>query len=90
MQDTAEGFGQPIKRIFSDFLYIRLHLPSPYDKNPSYYSRTEDRFWHVFYLPMVGFILSVAKKISKLQQGRISHYLLYSFTTLLLLLWWVL
>ncbi len=88
MQDTAEGFGQPIKRIFADFLSIKLVIPSALETTPYYDGRAEDRFWHILYFPILHFILNSAKKISKLQQGRISHYLLYSFVTLLCLLWW--
>lgn len=90
MQDTAEGFGQPIKRIFADFLFIKLSIPSAFDTNPYYFSQADDRFWHIFYMPILNFTLYFARKISKLQQGKISHYLIYSFSTLLLLLWWVL
>lgn len=88
MQDTAEGFGQPIKHIFSQFLYIRRKIPSAFDKSPVYYSQAEDRFWYVVYSPILRATLIISKLVSKLQQGRISHYLMYSFLTLLLLLWW--
>lgn len=88
MQDTAEGFGQPIKHIFSQFLYVRLKVPTAFDTSPVYFSQTGDRFWQALYEPMLQLILMGAKLVSKLQQGRISHYLLYSFLTLLLLLWW--
>lgn len=90
MQDTAEGFGQPIKHIFKPFLHIHLEVPKAEDKNPHYYMWTADRFWYVFYLPFEKSILSLAKWVSRLQQGRISYYLIYSFITLLVLLWWVL
>lgn len=89
MQDSAEGFGQPIKQIFSAFLRIRRELPNPFDKTPQYKMTAEDRFWYVIYLPLMRATSRCAEWISKLQQGRISHYLLYSFLTLLLLLGWV-
>lgn len=88
MQDTAEGFGQPIKHIFSQFLYIRLKVPTAFDKTPVYSSETDDRFWYLVYWPVLRLTFMGAKLVSKLQQGRISYYLLYSFLTLLLLLWW--
>lgn len=88
MQDTAEGFGQPIKHIFSQFLYIRLKIPTAFDKTPVYSSKTDDRFWYLMYWPVLRLTFIGANLLSKLQQGRISYYLLYSFLTLLLLLWW--
>src|SRR5262249_18464386 len=36
MQDTAEGFGQPIRQIFEPFFRIERHLPSPFDAEPRY------------------------------------------------------
>ncbi|MFA5960473.1 MAG: hydrogenase 4 subunit B [Tatlockia sp.] len=88
MQDSAEGFGQPIKHIFSQFLYVRLEIPTVFDKTPVYSSETNDRFWYLLYWPVLRLTFIGAKLVSKLQQGRISYYLLYSFITLLLLLWW--
>lgn len=90
MQDTAEGFGQPIKHIFSLFLQAQPKAGAAIDQMPPYRIHTEDRCWYILYFPVLHVIGWVAKKISKLQQGRISHYLLYSFLTLLVLLWWVL
>ena len=52
MQDTAEGFGQPIKHIFEPFFRIRRHMPSPFDAQPYYAATTEDRLWHWLYLPI--------------------------------------
>lgn len=89
MQDTAEGFGQPIKQIFSAFLRIYRELPKAFDKLPQYKTTTEDRFWTIFYLPLMKATMRYSTWISKLQQGKISYYLLYSFLTLLLLLGWV-
>lgn len=88
MQDSAEGFGQPIKHIFSQFLYVRLKVPTAFDKTPVYSSETDDRFWYLVYWPILRMTFMGAKLVSRLQQGRISYYLLYSFLTLLLLLWW--
>ena len=34
MQDTAEGFGQPIRQIFEPFFVMRRELPSPFDAEP--------------------------------------------------------
>jgi hydrogenase-4 component B len=36
MQDTAEGFGQPIRQIFEPFFQMHRDLPSPFDRAPRY------------------------------------------------------
>lgn len=86
MQDTAQGFGQPIRRIFSPFLKSTGKNPSPFDTQPKYYKLVEDPFWYWIYLPIVRFVELGTRLISFLQQGRIAIYLLYSFLTLLILL----
>jgi formate hydrogenlyase subunit 3/multisubunit Na+/H+ antiporter MnhD subunit len=89
MQDTAEGFGQPIRQIFEQFFRIERVLPSPFDGEPRYFVRAEDRFWYGLYLPISRAAEWVAQRIGLLQQGRISVYLMYSFFTLLALLYFV-
>ena len=37
MQDTAEGFGQPIRHLFQPFFAIVRQLPSPFDRAPKYH-----------------------------------------------------
>jgi hydrogenase-4 component B len=86
MQDTAEGFGQPIKQIFEPFFRIKRHMPGPFDAQPYYSATTEDRFWHWLYVPVVKLNHRVSEWVSVLQHGRIYLYLLYSFVTLLALL----
>lgn len=90
MQDTAEGFSQPIRHIFSLFLRIQTEIPGVADKMPHYHFNAEDRFWSALYLPLVRIASKCATAISKLQQGKISIYLTYSLATLIILLWWVL
>lgn len=89
MQDTAEGFGQPIRQIFEPFFGMKRHLPSPMDRNPSYKVEVGDHFWHWLYLPIARLIEFLAGLVGRLQQGRISIYLLYSFLTLLFMLFLV-
>ena len=36
MQDTAEGFGQPIRHIFQPFFRMSRELPTPFDAAPRY------------------------------------------------------
>ena len=86
MQDSAEGFGQPIRRIFSPFFKRTREHPSPFDAQPRYFSRVEDPFWYWLYLPIARLVEHGTRLIAFLQQGRIAIYLLYSFITLLTLL----
>ena len=89
MQDTAEGFGQPIRQIFEQFFRIERVLPSPFDPEPRYFVKAEDHFWYWLYLPLARLAERAARLIGLLQQGRISVYLVYSFLTLLALLFFV-
>ncbi|MFZ5556550.1 MAG: hydrogenase 4 subunit B [Pseudomonadota bacterium] len=89
MQDTAEGFGQPIRQIFEAFFRMQRQLPSPFDATPVYRVVVEDHFWHWLYLPVAVLVERAARVIGLLQRGRISVYLLYSFLTLIAILLWV-
>jgi hydrogenase-4 component B len=86
MQDTAEGFGQPIRHIFQPFFLMTRTLPTPFDQAPSYRVTVADRIWRYGYEPAGRLVRRVGDLVAVLQQGRISTYLLYSFMTLLLLL----
>jgi hydrogenase-4 component B len=87
MQDTAEGFGQPIRQVFEPFFRSERHLPSPFDREPRYAVKAEDHLWHWLYLPVARGADFLARLTGRIQQGRISVYLLYSFFTLLTLLY---
>ena len=84
MQDTAEGFGQPIRQIFEPFFQIQRHLPSPSTNSPL----------PVVAGPLLALALCADRRIAEatsrmvglMQQGRISVYLLYSFLTLVAML----
>ena len=87
MQDTAEGFGQPIRHIFQPFFAMQRELPTPFDRAPRY--RVHDR------RPVLAQRCTSrsarwcsGSRIGRawLQQGRIATYLLYSFVTLIVLL----
>lgn len=86
MQDTAEGFGQPIRQIFEPFFRIRRQLPSAFDAQPSYKVTLEDPLWYWLYLPVAALVERVSRIVGLLQQGRISVYLMYSFVTLIVVL----
>jgi hydrogenase-4 component B len=86
MQDTAEGFGQPIRHLFQPLFAIERELPTPFDKAPKYRLEIGDRIWRALYQPLGPLIRRVADRVAWLQQGRIAAYLLYSFVTLVVLL----
>jgi hydrogenase-4 component B len=86
MQDTAEGFGQPIRHIFGTFFALTRELPSPFDRTPRYRVIVGDRIWQGLYPPLGALVQRIADAFAWLQQGRISTYLLYSFITLVGLL----
>ncbi|MDE2002623.1 MAG: hydrogenase 4 subunit B [Betaproteobacteria bacterium] len=90
MQDTAEGFGQPIRQVFEPFFRIERHLPSPFDAKPRYSMNASDHWWQWLYLPIARAAEAVARLFGLIQRGRISVYLTYSFVTLLALLLFVL
>ena len=90
MQDTAEGFGQPIRTVFEPFFRMQRHLPSPFDEKPTLLGQGRG--------PPVVLALPadraarpsvLARIVGHIQQGRISVYLTYSFFTLLALLLFV-
>ena len=86
MQDTAEGFGQPIRRIFEPFFLIEREVPTPFDVQPRYHGRSEDRLWHLLYLPVKRITEKLSGWAALLQHGRIHLYLAYTFVTLVVLL----
>jgi hypothetical protein len=89
MQDTAEGFGQPIRQIFEPLFRMQRELPRAGDPAPRYRVSVGDHFWHLLYEPVAALVERIASLIGLLQQGRISVYLLYSFVTVISILIWV-
>ena len=86
MQDTAEGFGQPIRQIFEPFFRMERDLPDAFDATPHYRVSVSDPLWHWLYLPIARTVERLARLAGQLQQGRIAIYLLYSFLTLIAVL----
>jgi hypothetical protein len=86
MQDTAEGFGQPIRQIFEPFYRMHRELPTPFDAKPLYKVTVEDPMWAWVYLRIAAVVEATSRWVGLLQRGRISIYLLYSFLTLVALL----
>jgi hydrogenase-4 component B len=86
MQDTAEGFGQPIRQIFEPFFKIEREVPSAFDTHPRYHGRSDDRIWYALYLPIRHVTERLSSWAALLQHGRIHLYLSYTFATLVVLL----
>jgi hydrogenase-4 component B len=89
MQDTAEGFGHPVRHVFEPFFLMHRELPRATDAAPRYRVTVEDRLWHWIYLPIARLTAWASALASRVQQGRISIYLTYSFVTLIVLLFFV-
>ena len=85
-QDTAEGFGQPIREIFAPLLRVERQLPSPYDAQPVYRVSVTDRTWSILYDRIAALTQRAAQWAGRLQTGKIAVYLSYSFAVLILLL----
>ena len=86
MQDSADAFGQPIRQIFEPVYLIQREIPRADDTRPVFRQSVEDRHWYAMYLPIARFAEFLSGHVGRLQQGRISVYLLYSFLTLIALL----
>jgi hydrogenase-4 component B len=86
MQDTAEGFGQPIRQIFESFMRVERERPDPFDRQPRYTSASLDKIWFLIYEPIASLAGWLSAQAGRLQHGRIQWYLIYSFATLIFLL----
>jgi formate hydrogenlyase subunit 3/multisubunit Na+/H+ antiporter MnhD subunit len=86
MQDTAEGFAQPVRQVFAPIYETEARLPGPFDRAPRYHLEVRDRLWRVLYMPVAETAAWCTRLMSRLQGGRIAIYLLYSFGTILFLL----
>lgn len=89
MQDTAEGFGQPIRHVFESFMKVEREVPDPFDRRPRYRGATLDRLWLLLYAPLARVVAWLSEQAARVQQGRIQWYLFYSFATLTFLLFFV-
>ena len=86
MQDTAEGFGQPIRQIFEPFFLIQREMPAAVRPQAALQGIGSRTTWYWIYLPIARADECLSALVGRLQHGRISVYLLYSFVTLLALL----
>ncbi len=94
MQYTATAFSMPIRRVFAPAWKLDERIettpaagPLPHAKTIRYHLHVLDWSWLKGYLPIGGFVLASARRIGAIQTGSIHTYLVYSFVTLLLLLW---
>jgi len=86
MQDSAEGFGQPIRQIFEVFMKVERETPDPFDRKPHYRGASLDKLWFLLYEPIARITNWLSAQAGRLQHGRIQWYLIYSFVTLIFLL----
>ena len=86
MQDTAEGFGQPIRQIFEIFMRVERERPDPFSRTPQYRGDSRDKIWLLLYQPIASIAAWISDQAGRLQHGRIQWYLIYSFATLIFLL----
>lgn len=86
MQDSAEGFGQPIRQIFSAFMRVERETPDPFERHPRYRGDSRDKLWVLLYQPIADLTAWLSAQAGRLQHGRIQWYLIYSFATLIFLL----
>ncbi|KVW97992.1 formate hydrogenlyase [Thiobacillus denitrificans] len=86
MQDSAEGFGQPIRQIFEVFMKVERETPDPFSRTPHYHGASLDKIWFILYEPIARLTGWLSEQAGRLQHGRIQWYLIYSFATLIFLL----
>lgn len=93
MQYNATSFAMPIRRIFGFLFQIREKVKTPsapagrfFPRRIHYAVRIHDRFWIWIYRPITDVSFWIARRVGRLQHGRIQYYLVYSFITILILL----
>ncbi|MDA8083992.1 MAG: hydrogenase 4 subunit B [Nitrospiraceae bacterium] len=93
MQYNATSFSMPFRRVFGFMASVRERVTlAPQQAHPAfplrlqYHLRIRDLFWNLMYKPVADASFWLARKVGRLQQGRIQSYLIYSFVTILVLL----
>ncbi len=91
MQYTATSFAMPIRHILSPVWHSSETIDEQRDDLRPVSIKHElhiaDRSWPVLYLPILHYVQWVARRIGVVQTGNIRVYLMYSFFTLLAILW---
>ena len=94
MQYSSTAFAMPFRQIFRPVW--RLHEESVREMDARlptkaatlrYLVHADDLSWEFFYQPVERLVLGAARRVARIQTGRLRHYLAYSFFTLVLLLW---
>ncbi|MFU8820727.1 MAG: hydrogenase 4 subunit B [Gammaproteobacteria bacterium] len=93
-QYTATAFSMPIRQVFEPVFELQEQVVREMDPGLltrpvriRYLLHTEDRAWKIFYRPIERAVQRAARLVGRIQTGQLRHYLIYSFVTLLLLLW---
>jgi len=86
MQDSAEGFSQPFKQIFSKLIQVRVKLTDGKGGKAHYTAIVAEKIWLFFYYPLIQILWKVVSVTRFIQQGKISVYLMYVALTLVILL----
>lgn len=93
MQYTGTAFAQPLRRIFAPVWKVEERIERQTEADGlhvirlSHQQQIIDHSWAALYEPIGRWVMLVARRVTRLQQGNIRIYLAYSFFTLLLLLW---
>jgi hydrogenase-4 component B len=94
MQYTATAFAQPIRRVFSGVWKVQEQVEITHATGPAtlvnsvrHQLHISDWSWLKLYEPIGRLVLGGARRIGLLHSGHIRTYLMYSFATLLVLLW---
>jgi NADH:ubiquinone oxidoreductase subunit 5 (subunit L)/multisubunit Na+/H+ antiporter MnhA subunit len=94
MQYTSAAFAQPIRRVFGPIWKVqeqievtRASAPATLVTGIRHQLHIHDWSWIKLYEPVGHLVLAGARRIGHLHSGSIRTYLIYSFVTLLLLLW---
>ncbi len=93
-QYSGYAYSMPLQRILQGFWQEQETLTEEPSVHPALLPRrlqfqaaTQDWIWWALYLPIARLINRSARLVSRMQTGRVRHYLAYSFMTLVVLLW---
>jgi len=93
MQYNATSFAMPLRRVFGFVVNVKEQVTlapqvanAAFPRKLHFHLRIRDRFWNWLYKPVADASFWVARKVGRLQQGRIQAYLIYSFVTIIVLL----
>jgi len=89
-QYSADGFAQPIRRVFGTVVFgarERGEMPPPGSTEPARFSATvRDPIWDALYAPLAGLVAATTQTLNILQFLTIRRYLSLVFAALVLLL----